>query len=71
VDTTNSLYTCTNGKQQLVTINSQLTTPLYTELHADTQHFWPYGINYQSEVTSEAVLIYHCQMVMAIVKDLA
>jgi len=71
VDTTNSLYTCANGKQQLATINSQLTTPLYTDLHADTQHFWPYGINYQSEVTSEAVLIFHCQMVMAIVKDLA
>ena len=70
VDVPNTLYTCANGKQQLATINSQLATPVYTSLHADSQHFWPYGINYQSEVTSEAVLVYHCEMVMAIRKDL-
>jgi hypothetical protein len=70
IDNTNKLYTCANGKQQLVTINSQLTTPADTVLHADTQHFWPYGINQQSEVKSEADLIFHCQMVMAMLKDL-
>ncbi len=40
------------------------------EVHADTQHFWPYGINQQSEVKSEADLIAHCEMVVAIRQDL-
>lgn len=71
VDMTNKLYTCTNGKQQLSTINGQLAQPADTTLHADNQHFWPYGINQQSEVKSEADLIYHCQMVMAMLEDLA
>jgi hypothetical protein len=70
VDLTNKLYTCAGAKQQLQTINSQLTTPADTAVHADSQHFWPYGINYQSEVKSESDLIFHCQMVMAIHKDL-
>ena len=70
VDTTNKLYTCAAGKQQLKDIDTQLGNTTATVLHADTQHFWPYGINYQSEVKSEADLIFHCEMVMAIVKDL-
>jgi hypothetical protein len=32
-------------------------------LNADTQHFWPYGLNYTSEVKSEADVIDHCLMV--------
>jgi hypothetical protein len=39
-------------------------------LHADTQHFWPYGLNYTSEVKSEADVIDHCKIVVAIRKDL-
>jgi len=66
----NGLFTGTNANAQLTAINATLATPLYPEVHADTQHFWPYGINYVSEVTSEAVLIFHCEMVMAIRKDL-
>jgi hypothetical protein len=70
VDMTNKLYTCANGKQQSLTINGELSAPGDGVLHADNQHFWPYGINQQSEVKSEADLIYHCQMVMAMLKDL-
>jgi hypothetical protein len=39
-------------------------------LHADRQHFWPYGLNYASEVKSEADVIAHCKMVTAIRRDL-
>jgi hypothetical protein len=64
------LFTGTHALAQLKAINAKLSTPLYTEVHADTQHFWPYGINQQSEVKSEADLIAHCQMVVAIRQDL-
>jgi hypothetical protein len=37
---------------------------------ADRSHFWPYGLNYESEGKTEADLIGHCQMVTAIRKDL-
>ncbi|HET7542285.1 MAG TPA: hypothetical protein VFK05_20595, partial [Polyangiaceae bacterium] len=66
----NGLFTGTHAAAQLNAINATLTKPLYTELHADTQHFWPYGLNQQSEVKSEADLIFHCQMVIAIREDL-
>jgi hypothetical protein len=66
----NGLFTGASANAQLTAINATLAAPLYTQVHADSQHFWPYGINYQSEVTSEAVLIFHCEMVMAIRKDL-
>jgi hypothetical protein len=38
-------------------------------LHGDTQHFWPYGINYESEVKSSADLIDHCKIVNAMQAD--
>lgn len=41
-----------------------------TLLSGDDQHFWPYGLNYASEVKSEQDLINHCKIVNAIVKDL-
>jgi stress-induced morphogen len=66
----NGLFTGSNAVAQLQAINATLQTPLYTEVHADTQHFWPYGLNQQSEVKSEADLIAHCKMVVAIRKDL-
>jgi len=66
----NGLFTGEHAAAQLNAINATLSKPLYTELHADTQHFWPYGINQQSEVKSEADLIFHCQMVVAIRADL-
>lgn len=40
------------------------------QVHADQQHFWPYGLNYASEVKSEADLLNHCRMVVAIRTDL-
>ena len=64
------LFTGSHAAAQLKAINAKLTTPLYTDVHADSQHFWPYGINQQSEVKGEADLIAHCQMVVAIRQDL-
>ena len=64
------LFTGAHAAAQLKAINAKLTTPLYPDVHADTQHFWPYGINQQSEVKGEADLIAHCQMVVAIRQDL-
>lgn len=40
------------------------------ELHADTQHFWPYGLNYVSEVMSDADLVHHCEIVVGIREDI-
>ena len=40
------------------------------EVHGDNQHFWPYGLNYTSEVMSEADLLNHMRMVLAIRMDL-
>jgi hypothetical protein len=39
-------------------------------LHADRQHFWPYGLNYDGEVKSDADFAIHCRMVEAICEDL-
>jgi hypothetical protein len=64
------LFMGSNANAQLKAINDALAMPGDGKLHADTQHFWPYGINQQSEVKSEADLIAHCQMVVAIRLDL-
>ena len=40
------------------------------ELHGDSQHFWPYGINYASEVHSEQDLINHVKIVEAMYQDI-
>ncbi len=39
-------------------------------LYADNTHFWPFGLNYETEYESEADLINHCLMVVAIRADL-
>ncbi|MCX7726793.1 MAG: hypothetical protein N2053_08075 [Chitinispirillaceae bacterium] len=39
-------------------------------LKGDAQHFWPYGLNYASEVKSEKDLINHCLIVNEIYKDM-
>jgi hypothetical protein len=39
-------------------------------IHGDTQHFWPYGLNYTSEVTGTADLINHCKIVVALRQDM-
>jgi hypothetical protein len=66
----NGLFTGSSANAQLQAINNALAMPSDGRLHADAQHFWPYGINQQSEVKSEADLIAHCQMVVAIRRDL-
>lgn len=40
------------------------------ELHGDQQHFWPYGLNYTSEVKGMEDLIRHCRIVTGMRKDL-
>jgi stress-induced morphogen len=64
------LFVGSNAAAQLQAINATLTKPLYTELHADGMHFWPYGLNYDTEATGTDILVDHCQMVVAIRKDL-
>jgi hypothetical protein len=49
---------------------AELTGNQTVELHGDTQHFWPYGLNYESEVTSENDLVIHCQVVLALRTDM-
>jgi len=49
----------------------ELTTDPTAELHGDTQHFWPYGLNYTSEVSSDEDLIRHCLIVDAMQADFA
>ncbi|WP_437499083.1 hypothetical protein [Sorangium sp. So ce1099] len=39
-------------------------------LHADNQHFWPYGLNYTTEVKTADDLVNHCKIVVAIRADL-
>jgi hypothetical protein len=62
----NGVFTGTNATNQLraITGNQQ------DVLKGDKTHFWPYGLNYTSEVKSEADLINHCKIVAAIRKDL-
>ena len=60
------VFTGTNAIAQLRAITGNASDVL----HSDTQHFWPYGLNYTSEAHSTADLVDHCQMVTAIRKDL-
>jgi hypothetical protein len=61
------IFTGTNATAQLRAITGNAAD----EVHADTQHFWPNGLNYTTEVTSvPSDLINHCMMVTAIRKDM-
>jgi hypothetical protein len=62
----NGKFTGTNANAQLLAIPNRLDDTI----GADTQHFWPYGLNYESEGQHDSDLIGHCQMVVAIRKDL-
>ena len=66
----NGLLVGTNTAAQLQAINATLTTPLDTVIHADSMHFWPYGLNYETEATGTDILVDHCKIVVAIRKDL-
>ncbi len=58
----NGIFTGQHATDQLRAITGNPTD----QLNADTQHFWPYGLNYTSEVHSEADVVDHCLMVVAI-----
>lgn len=59
------VYTGASATQVL----RELTGDPSAELHGDTQHFWPYGLNYTSEVSSDEDLIRHCLIVDAMQAD--
>ncbi|HEY7772604.1 MAG TPA: hypothetical protein VIC26_05460 [Marinagarivorans sp.] len=48
----------------------ELTGDSSEELHSDGTHFWPFGLNYISEGSTQQDLINHCIMVEAIYTDL-
>lgn len=48
----------------------ELTGDETAEIHGDGQHFWPYGLNYESEYESEQDGIFHCYIVTAIRQDI-
>ncbi|HET9960186.1 MAG TPA: hypothetical protein VFQ61_37100 [Polyangiaceae bacterium] len=69
--TADKIFTGQNANAELKAIDASLDAPSGDgKVHADNQHFWPYGLNQQNEVKSEADLLFHCRMVMAIRKDL-
>ncbi len=61
----NNVYIGKNASAKLKEIDSPDAV-----LKGDNQHFWPYGLNYASEVKSEKDLINHCLIVNEIFKDL-
>lgn len=58
-------YTGANATQTLRTITGNSTALIY----GDSQHFWPYGLNYPTEVSSVFDYIYHCQILEAMKLD--
>lgn len=62
----NGVFTGQHATAMLHQITGKTTDTLY----GDTQHFWPYGLNYASEVKSSNDLINHCKIVNAIYQDL-
>ncbi len=62
----NGVFTGQNATEMLREITGDHTG----QLKGDNQHFWPYGLNYASEVSSQQDLINHCRIVDAIYKDL-
>jgi hypothetical protein len=62
----NGIFTGKAATAQLVAITGNA----QDQVHGDKQHFWPYGLNYTSEVKSVDDLLDHSKMVVAIRKDL-
>jgi hypothetical protein len=60
------VWTGANATNELRAITGDQTAVV----HADSQHFWPYGLNYTSEVTSSNDLVIHIKIVMALRRDL-
>lgn len=61
----NGIYTGANATAQLKAITGNSSDVI----KGDSQHFWPYGLNYTSEVSSNADLINHCKIVDAMKND--
>lgn len=61
----NGVYGGTNAN----TILRDITGDNTSEIHGDGSHFWPYGLNFTSEVNSDDDLINHCKIVEAMIKD--
>jgi hypothetical protein len=57
------------GKNALAQLRS-ITGDPKAILYGDKQHFWPYGINFASEVKSDEDIIAHCKIVVAMRKDM-
>ncbi|MDQ1286522.1 MAG: hypothetical protein QG622_87 [Actinomycetota bacterium] len=62
----NGIWTGSNATARLRSI----TRDQAASVHGDRQHFWPYGLNYTSEVSSQADLVSHCLMVAALRQDM-
>jgi len=62
----NGIWTGQNANTVLASIPNARDT----QLHADSMHFWPYGLNYASEYENEDDLINHCRLVVAIRQDM-
>jgi hypothetical protein len=60
------IWTGANATAELRAITGNATDVV----NGDSQHFWPYGLNYASEWHSEADGIAHCRMVAALRQDM-
>ncbi|WP_010247521.1 dockerin type I repeat-containing protein [Acetivibrio cellulolyticus] len=61
----NNVYTGTYATAEIRAITGDNSAVL----KGDSMHFWPYGLNYTSEVKSDQDLINHCKIVEAMKKD--
>lgn len=61
----NGVFTGVNATNMLKEVTADQTAVL----KGDSQHFWPYGLNYSSEVKSTTDLINHVKIVNAMQKD--
>ncbi|WP_034847137.1 RICIN domain-containing protein [Ruminiclostridium josui] len=61
----NGIYTGIYGTEELRNITGVSTDVV----HGDSQHFWPYGLNYSSEVKTDADYVNHCRIVNQFKKD--
>ncbi len=62
----NNVFTGSNATAKL----REIINDSDTLVHGDQQHFWPYGLNYASEVKSKQDLINHCIIVNEMCKDM-
>lgn len=59
------VYTGRHANAVYKTISGDTTATI----QGDRSHFWPYGLNYTTEVKSNEDLIIHCRIVEAMIKD--